>query len=348
VDTEDLELTEDVIELTHGGGGTIMEQLIRGVIVSGVSIRRALNGVGLDELDDGASMKLEDYEIVVSMDGHTVDPIFFPGGDIGRLAAAGTLNDVAMMGARPIALCDSIIVEEGFPISDLRRIVASMDRTAKEIGVAIVGGDFKVMPKERLDRIVITTCGIGLAKRGQIVVNNGAKPGDKVIVTGSIGDHGIALLAAREGLGFETELKSDVAPIWETVKAALEVGGVSAMKDPTRGGLASALNEIAGKSKVSIWLQEERISIKESVKAASEMLGLDPFEVTCEGVAAMCVSQPRAEEALEAIRNTKYGKDAQIVGTVKAEKPGYVLLETVVGGTRVIEKPLGEPIPRVC
>lgn len=341
-------MAEDVIELTHGGGGTIMEQLIRGVIVSGVSIRRALNGVGLDELDDGASIKLGDYEIVISMDGHTVDPIFFPGGDIGRLAVSGTLNDVAMMGARPIALCDSIIVEEGFPISDLRRIVTSMNETAKEVGVAIIGGDFKVMPKGRLDRIVITTCGLGLAKRGQLILDNGAKPGDKVIVTGSIGDHGIALLAAREGLGFETELKSDVAPIWETINAALEVGGVTAMKDPTRGGLASALNEIAEKSRVSIWLQEEMISIKESVKAASEMLGLDPFEVTCEGVATICVSQQQAEEVLEAIRKTRYGKDAQIIGTVKAEKPGYVLLETVVGGTRVVEKPLGEPIPRVC
>jgi hydrogenase expression/formation protein HypE len=304
--------------------------------------------VGLDELDDGASIKLGDYEIVISMDGHTVDPIFFPGGDIGRLAVSGTLNDVAMMGARPIALCDSIIVEEGFPISDLRRIVTSMNETAKEVGVAIIGGDFKVMPKGRLDRIVITTCGLGLAKRGQLILDNGAKPGDKVIVTGSIGDHGIALLAAREGLGFETELKSDVAPIWETINAALEVGGVTAMKDPTRGGLASALNEIAEKSRVSIWLQEEMISIKESVKAASEMLGLDPFEVTCEGVATICVSQQQAEEVLEAIRKTRYGKDAQIIGTVKAEKPGYVLLETVVGGTRVVEKPLGEPIPRVC
>ncbi|MBS7643131.1 hydrogenase expression/formation protein HypE [Candidatus Bathyarchaeota archaeon] len=341
-------MVKDVIELIHGGGGTIMEQLIRSIIVSGVSIRKALNGVGLDELDDGASMKLGDYEIVVSMDGHTVDPIFFPGGDIGRLAVSGTLNDVAMMGARPIALCDSIIVEEGFPISDLRCIVTSMNETAKEIGVAIVGGDFKVMPKGRLDRIVITTCGLGLAKKGQLVMDNGAKPGDKVIVTGSIGDHGIALLAAREGLGFETELKSDVAPIWETINAALRVGGVTAMKDPTRGGLASALNEIAAKSKVSIWLQEELISIKESVKAASEMLGLDPLEVTCEGVATICVSQQQAEEVLEAIRKTRYGKDAQIIGTVKAEKPGYVLLETVVGGTRVVEKPLGEPIPRVC
>lgn len=341
-------MAEDVIKIVHGAGGTMMEQLISRIIVPSVSLRRALDGVGLNELDDGASLKLGKYEVVFSIDGHSVEPIFFPGGDIGRLAVAGVINDVSMMGAKPVSVSDAIIVEEGFGFSDLKRILHSMNETALEVNVAIVNGDTKVMPRGRLDRIVISTCCIGITRRGNTIVDSGAKPGDKLIITGSIGDHGIALLSAREGLGFETELKSDVAPIWETVKAAIDVGGVTAMKDPTRGGVASALNEIANKSGVSIWLEEDRIPIKDSVKAASEMLGLDPLEITCEGRAIICVSSDKAEEALKAIKETKYGKDAEIVGIVKKERPGYVLLKTVVGGTRIVEKPIGEPIPRVC
>jgi len=195
---------------------------------------------------------------------------------------------------------------------------------------------------------VIATSGIGLAKRGQVISDAGLKPGDKIIVTGTIGDHGIALLAVREGLDFETELKSDVAPIWETIEAALNVGGITAMKDPTRGGLASALNDLAEKSNVSIWIDEESIPVKEEVRAAAEMLGIDPLEVTNEGKAVIGVNAEYAEEVLEAIRKTKYGKDAQIIGEVKKEKPRYVFLKTIVGGVRVLEKPYGEPIPRVC
>lgn len=341
-------MAEDVIKLMHGGGGALMGQLIRSIIVPEITLRRALEGIGLDELADGASLKLGDYEIVFSMDGHTVDPIFFPGGDIGRLAITGACNDVAMLGAKPIAITDSIIVEEGFQIEDLKKIVRSMNDTAQEISVAIVGGDIKVMPKNRLDQIVIATCAVGLVKKGEVVIDSGAKPGDAVIITGSVGDHGIALLAAREGLQFETKLQSDVAPIWETVKVALDTGGVTAMKDPTRGGMAAALNEIANKSGVSIWIDEDKVPVKDSVRAASEMLGLDPFEVTCEGIALICINHNKAEAALEKIRKTKYGKNAEIIGTVKPERSGYVLLRTVVGGTRIIDMPMGEPIPRVC
>jgi len=336
------------VRLIHGAGGSLMEELIKKVIVSGIDLRRALSGVGLDEMDDGASLRLGEHELVVSMDGHTVDPIFFPGGDIGRLAVSGTTNDVAMMGARPVALSDAMVVEEGFPIADLRRIVESMNSTAKEIGLAVVGGDFKVMPRGKLDQIVISTCCVGVAAKGGVVLDSGARPGDRVIFTGSVGDHGIALLAVREGLGFETRLKSDIAPIWGTVEAALRAGGVTAMKDPTRGGVAGVLNDIAGKSGVSIWLEEGDIPVKESVQAASEMLGLDPLEVTCEGRAVICVRPDRAEQVLKAVRGTRYGRGARIVGEVRAERPGWVLLRTEVGGTRVLDKPLGEPIPRVC
>jgi len=341
-------MAKDVINLSQGAGGELMNNLIMDVIVKNIDLKKALNGVGLDALDDGASIRLGEYEVVTSMDGHVVDPIFFPGGDIGKLAVAGTTNDIAMMGARPVALLDAIIVEEGFLKDNLNRIIQSMNSTAKEIGVAIIGGDFKVMPHGRLDKIVIATCGIGLVKKGHIVLDSGAKPGDKVIITNYIGDHGITLLAHREGLSFSAKLKSDVAPIWSTIKAALDVGGITAMKDPTRGGVASALNEIAHMSKASIWIDEEKLQIRESVRAASEMLGLNTLEITCEGTAIICVNPSKAEEMLRLIKETKYGKNAQIVGTVKAEKQGYVFLKTMIGGTKIIDMPMGEPIPRVC
>lgn len=338
----------DVVKLEHGAGGTAMEALVKGLFLKGFDKRQAMDGVGLDALDDGASIKLDCGEVVVSIDGHTVDPIFFPGGDLGRLAVSGAVNDVSVMGAEPVAILDSIIAEEGYRMSDLRALVDSMNRTALEAGVAVIGGDFKVMPRGNLDGIVIATCGIGVLRGRRPVLDSGAKPGDKVIVTGSIGDHGIALMSAREGLEFETELKSDVAPVWSAVKAALDVGEVRAMKDPTRGGLSSALNEIAEKSGASIWIDEERVPIKDGVRAASEMLGLDPYEVTCEGRVVMCVSGETADAILGRVRETRYGGEAEIIGEVRSSHPGDVLLRTLVGGTRILRKPLGEPIPRVC
>jgi len=338
----------EIIKLSHGAGGAYMDELIRRLFLEGFRLRKALDGVGLDALDDGASLRVGDREVVVSIDGHTVDPIFFPGGDLGRLAISGAVNDVAVMGARPVAILDAIIVEEGYSIEKLRRLVRSMNETAQEAGVAIISGDFKVMPRGHLDRVVITTCSIGLLEAGRRILDSGARPGDKVIITGPIGDHGIALMSAREGLEFETELRSDVAPIWCVVEAALRAGEVRAMKDPTRGGLSAALNAIAEKSGVSIWIDEDRVPIREEVKAASEMLGLDPYEVTCEGRAVIIVSPETAEDVLRAVRRTRYGGEAEIIGEVRGERPGYVLLRTMVGGTRVLRKPLGEPIPRVC
>nr|MDO8044286.1 hydrogenase expression/formation protein HypE [Candidatus Baldrarchaeota archaeon] len=338
---------EKNIELSHGAGGTLMELLIKQIIVPKFK-KRTVGGLGLDDLDDGATIPLNNYEIVITADGHTVDPLFFPGGDIGTLAVSGTINDLAVMGAKPIAITTALIIEEGFPISDLEKILDSMAKVAEETNVAVIAGDTKVMPRNHIDKLVIATSGIGLAKRGQVISDAGLKPGDKIIVTGTLGDHGIALLAVREGLDFETELKSDVAPIWETIEAALNIGGITAMKDPTRGGLASALNDLAEKSKVSIWIDEESIPVKEEVRAAAEMLGIDPLEVTNEGKAVIGVNAEYAEEVLGAVRKTKYGKDAQIIGEAKKEKPGYVFLKTVVGGVRVLEKPYGEPIPRVC
>ncbi|MBM3291078.1 hydrogenase expression/formation protein HypE [Candidatus Bathyarchaeota archaeon] len=339
--------TEDFIKLNHGAGGSAMDELIKELFIKGFTKREVKDGIGLDAMDDGASIRLCGNEIILTMDGHTVKPIFFPGGDLGRLAVSGAVNDTAVMGAEPIAILDSIIVEEGYLIEDLRKLVKSMDLAAVEAGVAIISGDFKVMPKGSLDGIVISTAGIGVLK-GPRILDSQAKVGDKVIITGTVGDHGIALMSVREGLSFKTELKSDVGPIWDTIKAALSIGGVHAMKDLTRGGLSSALNDIAEKSNVSIWLEDGSIPVKQSVKSASDMLGLDPYEVTCEGKAVLIVEEKVAENVLAAIRNTEHGKDAKIVGEVKKDHPGMVLMKTLVGGTRILRKPIGEPIPRVC
>jgi hydrogenase expression/formation protein HypE len=286
-------------------------------------------------------------EVIVYIDGHKVDPIFFPGGDLGMVAICGAINDVAVMGAEPIAVLDSIIVEEGYSLSKLRKIVESMNMAAKKAGIAIIAGDFKVMPKGSLDGMVISTTGIGIL-RGHRVLDTNAVPGDQVIVTGTVGDHGISLLSKREGLSFETELIADVAPIHDTVRVALSEGDIHCMKDITRGGLSMALNEIAWKSDVSIWVDDNQIPVDPSVRAASEMLGLDPLEITCEGVAVIIVSSETADQVLAKITETEYGRDAKIIGEVKEDHPGMVLLRTVIGGTRILRKPLGEPIPRVC
>jgi hydrogenase expression/formation protein HypE len=340
-------MTDETVKLSHGAGGATEETLIQRLFLKTFERRQALDGIALDALDDGASIRVGGKEIILSTDGHTVDPLFFPGGDLGRLAVCGAVNDTAVMGAEPVAVLDAVIVEEGYPMAELRRIVESMNEAAGEAGVAIIAGDFKVMPRGSLDGMVISTTGVGVL-RGPRVLDSHARPGDKVIVTGTVGDHGIALMSKREGLSFQTQLISDVAPIHETTAAAQGAGDVHSMKDPTRGGLAMALNEIAAKSGTSIWLDAEAIPVKPSVRAASEMLGLDPLEVTCEGRAVIVASGDTAEAVLSAVKNTRHGADAAIIGEVREERPGSVLLRTVVGGTRVLRKPLGEPIPRVC
>ncbi|NVM52848.1 MAG: hydrogenase expression/formation protein HypE [Candidatus Helarchaeota archaeon] len=324
-----------------------MSEIIR--LISEVITEKNLpNGIGLKELDDGGTVPMQDYEIVFAGDAHAVHPIFYPGGNIGKLAISGTVNDLLMMGAKPLAIADTLVVEEGFEIKKLKKILETMNETAKEAHIAIIAGDFKVVPKGKIDQILISTFGIGIVKKNQLILDSGLQPGDKIILTGSIGDHGIAIMAHREGIEFETELLSDTAPLVETIQAALSVGQVTAMKDPTRGGIAAALNEFAEKSNVSIWLRENQIPIKEAVHAASEMLGIDPYEVTCEGKALIGVKEKNVNQVLETIKKTKYGKDAAIIGTVKSERPGMVILETKIGGHRIVEMPYGEPIPRVC
>jgi len=334
------------IKLEHGAGGELMEELIREFILKNISLKSA-GGVGLDALDDGASIPFGDKHIVFTIDGHTVKPIFFPGGDIGRLAVSGTVNDLAVMGAKPLALANSMIIQEGFDGKDFEKILRSMDETAKEVPVPIITGDTKVV-EDRIGIFVITA-GIGVAER--VITDSGARVGDAVLISGTVGDHGIAIMSHREGIAFETELKSDVAPIWEVVKAVGDAIGwenIHAMKDPTRGGLSNALNEIAKKSNVGILVKESEIPVKPEVRAASDMLGISPYEVANEGKVVMIVAKEYAEEALEAMKGTERGKDAAIIGEVIAEYKGKVILETGIGGKRFMEPPAGDPVPRVC
>jgi len=338
-------MSEKKISLVHGAGGTAMMKLIADVVLKELSLKRA-GSIGLDELDDGATLTVGDKTLVLTTDAHTVKPLFFPGGDIGRLAISGTINDLAVMGARPLAMACAVVLAEGFPIDDFRKICHSMDLTLREVGVPLITGDTKVMESRDIDGAVITTTGVGVAD--VVVPDSGLKQGNKIIITGTIGDHGVAILAHREGIDFEVDLRSDVAPIWETVEAALKVGGITAMKDPTRGGVASALNEMASKAKIGIVIEESKIPIAPAVRAASEMLGIDPLQITNEGKAIIGVDEKYCDAALAALKSTKYGKNSCVVGKATAEYPGEVLLETVVGGHRIIEPPIGDPAPRIC
>lgn len=337
-----------LVELAHGAGGRAMAQFLADVIFPHFKLNRFQSGIGLPEADDGATIPLAEHELVISTDSHTVSPLFFPGGDIGSLAAAGTINDVAMMGATPLVMTSALVIEEGFSIESLHKILTSMASTAAEDKVAIIAGDTKVIPKGGLDEMMICTTGVGLVEKGSIITDAGVQPGDKLIMTGTIGDHGIALLASREGLSFETDLVSDIAPLGSLVRNAMDVGGIHAMKDPTRGGLAATLNELANKSGVGFNVEETQLPYQREVLAASQMLGLDPLQVTCEGKALISVEAEKAEEVLQVIRAHKYGKNAQIIGEANRDRPGIVVMKTEVGGSRVIQHPWAEAIPRVC
>ncbi len=345
-------VSSNVITLAHGAGGKLQEELIS-FVTRNITFKNVNNGIGVKELDDGATIPLDDYEkeIVITADGHTVYPLFFPGGNLGTLSVCGTVNDLIMMGAQPIALTSIVIIEEGFKFEQLNKILNSFNNKAKEANVAIIAGDSKVMPKGTLNEMIMATTGIGIKDKNIKVLDNNLKSGDKIIVTGSIGDHGTALIGSREGLNISTDLNSDVAhllDIYNVLKEEIENNHIHAMKDPTRGGIAGALNDWANKSDVSITLEEDKIPIKRQVNAICEMLGLDPYAIACEGRALMSVDPNRAEKILHKIKSTSIGQEAEIIGIVKADNPKRVLLNTIVGGTRFVDMPLGEPIPRIC
>jgi len=329
------------VTMMHGAGGEVMGELLQTLTKFA---HNNAGGIGLEALDDGAVIPLNGQNLVFTTDSHIVRPIFFPGGDIGRISVCGTINDLAMMGGRPIALSCGMIIEEGFDIADLAKIVASMDEALGEAGANLVTGDTKVMEKGALDGIAINTAGIGIAQK--VVRDNGLKPGDVIIVSGTLGDHGLAIMAHREGFDLGEQIKSDVAPLWTMVEKVLDAGTVHAMKDPTRGGFASTINEMARKSGVQVRIKEDLIPIRKNVKSAAAMLGIDPLEVANEGKVVMGVPASDADAILAALRSHKYGKDATVVGTVT--KGAHVIMETSIGGERFIEPPMGDPVPRVC
>jgi hydrogenase expression/formation protein HypE len=341
-----------IVKLAHGAGGVLQEELIS-FITKNITYKNVNMGIGVKELDDGATIPLEEYnkEIVITADGHTVYPLFFPGGNLGTLSACGTINDIIMMGAQPIALTSIVIIEEGFKFEMLEKIINAFNYKAKEANVAIIAGDTKVMPKGTLNDMIMATTGIGIKDKNVKVLDNNLIPGDKIIITGSIGDHGTALIGSREGLNISTDLISDVGHLldmFNILKANISNNDIHAMKDPTRGGISGALNDWANKSNVGVLLEEDKIPMKKQVNAICEMLGLDPFAIASEGRALLSVIPSKAEEILTKIRSTEIGKEAVIIGEVTSINPKKVLLNTIVGGTRFVDMPIGENIPRIC
>jgi len=334
------------ISMMDGAGGEAMEKLIKEIILKNLTLKSA-GKVSLEALDDGGSIELGDEELIFTIDGHTVKPVFFPGGDIGKLAVSGTVNDLAVMGARPLALALSLIIEDGFDARELDRIMKSINTTAEEVPVPIITGDTKVVD----DKIGIFVISAGIGKADRVISDAGAKEGDFVLINGGIGEHGFAIMSKREGLEFETTLLSDVSPVWNIVKEVSNAIGwenIHAMKDPTRGGLSEALNEMASKAGVGIEIIEESVPIKAAVQAAGEMLGISPFIMANEGKIVMIVAEGYEEEALKAMKRCKNGKDAAIIGRVVDKYRGRVVIKTKIGGRRFLERPMGDPVPRVC
>jgi hydrogenase expression/formation protein HypE len=332
------------IVLGHGSGGRLSHDLIARTFLS------AFNNPALAAGNDGAVVSPNSStRLAISTDSHVVWPLFFPGGDIGRLAVCGTVNDVAVMGAQPLYLTAGFILEEGLELDLLHRVVTSMQAAAAEAGVQVVAGDTKVVQKGRADGLYITTSGVGLILPGVEVGGQFARPGDLVIVSGSLGDHGIAVLEARGELGFESGIQSDVAPLNHLVIAILETSrNIHVLRDPTRGGLATTLNEIAHQSQVCILLDEQTIPIRPPVAAACEMLGFDPLYVANEGKLIVIVEPEDAPEVLQTMRSAPGGEEAVIVGKVQAAPAGRVLMKTILGSTRVVDMLAGEMLPRIC
>lgn len=332
----------DKILLSHGSGGRLARELVER------NFLKALGNPVLDKLDDSAVIELSG-KIAFTTDSHVVSPIFFPGGDIGKLAVCGTVNDLSMSGARPLYMSLALIIEEGLAISELDRIVISIRAAAEEAGVKIITGDTKVVSQGSADKLFINTTGIGLIPEGVNISGSNARPGDKVILSGNLGDHSIAVLSKREGLSFDTTIKSDCAPLGDMVAQMIAVSrSINTLRDPTRGGIAATLNEIAEQSQVGIRIDEKNIPIHDEVLGACEMLGLDPLYLANEGKLVAVVDPQDARAVIDAIHMNRYGKDAAIIGEVIAEHPGRVVMKTALGTSRIIDMPVGEPLPRIC
>jgi len=333
----------DKILLDHGSGGKLSHLLTTDILLPFFDNRM------LAELDDGAVFDIDGRRIAFSTDSYTVDPIFFPGGDIGDLAINGTVNDISMCGAVPLFLSAGLIIEEGFPLSDLKRILASMQAAAKAAGIQIVTGDTKVVPKGAVDKIFINTSGIGLLGPDIQVSGGGAQTGDRIILSGSIADHGVTILTRREGLTFDAPVSSDTAPLNHlTQKMFAASTDIHVLRDPTRGGLGTALNEIAEKSNVGLRISEQAIPVKDAVAGLCELLGFDPLYLANEGKLIAFVAEEHTQNVLAAMKQEPYGKEACIIGEVVSEHPGKVVMTTPIGGTRIVDMLTGEQLPRIC
>jgi hydrogenase expression/formation protein HypE len=332
---------EDKILLAHGSGGKLMHDLIQSFMP------RLANPI-LDKLDDSAVFDISG-RVAFTTDSYTVQPLFFPGGDIGRLAVCGTVNDLSMSGAKPLYLSLAFIIEEGLPVADLKRIVESIGETTAEAGVKIVTGDTKVVGKGGADKLFINTAGVGIVPEGVNISAANAKVGDKIILSGTVGDHGIAVLSKREGLKFNTPVPSDCAPLNGLVVEMLEASpNIHCMRDPTRGGLATTLNDFAGQSNVGIKIEEDKIPADRAVLAACELLGLDPLYIANEGKLVAIVPTNDAAAVLTTMKHHQYGKNAAIIGEVVAEHPRRVIMKTLLGASRIVDMPVGELLPRIC
>jgi len=338
-----LDLRHGIVEMSHGSGGRAMAQLVEQLFL------HHLGNPLLDAGNDAAIFSAPAGRLAVSTDAHVISPIFFPGGDIGRLAVHGTINDVAMAGAKPLHLTATFIIEEGFPLADLDRIVAGMAAAAREAGVSVIAGDTKVVGRGQADGIFITTTGIGLVPEGVLVSGDRARAGDVILLSGSIGDHGIAVLSQRENLGLESDLRSDSAALHGLVAAMLEATpDIHCLRDPTRGGLATTLNELARQSGVGMELEETAIPLHPAVRGACELLGLDPLYVANEGKLVCICEAADAEPLLAAMRAHPLGRDAAIIGHVVADEQQLVQMRTCFGGSRVVDWLAGEQLPRIC
>ncbi len=346
--------SEKNISLADGAGGEKMEELISEHIMP--FFGNDEGEISLSNLDDSSVID----DIVFTTDSHTVKPVFFPGGDLGKLSVSGTINDLLAMGAEPLGLSLAMVVPEGYPMSDLEKMLKSTSKILKQVDTQIVTGDTKVVEKDDIDEPIFTTSGIGKrhplmdenlqmagGRKTRWLSDDNLNPGDKIIVTGSVGDHGITVLSEREGYGFEGDVVSDVSPLSELMETGLNIGGIASAKDPTRGGLANTLNELAEKSSLGIEIEEKKVPIKRWVESASEMLGVDPLAIGNEGKFVLAVNPSKAKKVLSAIRKTENGKNAAVIGEVKEDIDG-VVMRTGVGGKRILEKPVGDPVPRIC
>ena len=342
--TRGLDIRHARIDLSHGAGGRATAQIIDEIF------RPAFANPYLEQGNDQAAFDVPAGRMVMSTDGYVISPLFFPGGDIGSLAVHGTINDLAMAGARPLHLAASYILEEGFPLSDLQRIARSMGRAAQEAGVAIVTGDTKVVERGKGDGVFISTTGIGIVPPGLVLSGDQARPGDRVIISGSIGDHGVAVMSQRSNLGFETDILSDSAALHRLVAEMVRVAGASIrlLRDPTRGGLAATLNEVAQQSGVGFLIEEAAIPVRAEVAAACELLGLDPLTVANEGKLVAIVAQDAAEALLTAMRAHALGADAALIGVITADDQHFVQMTTAFGGGRIVDWLAGEQLPRIC